>query len=219
MKIVENNKVVGIDELSVNDYNPKKDISQTEEPGLKEQFERLKKSLQVGGQDQPILVRELEKGYEIVDGEHRYYAMKELGFEKVEIKNLGNITRQEAIARLLSHDLKFEIDPVMEAKLLKEWVEAGWDLTMLAYSEQDVLRKVEILNYSIEDAMGKLPVIELEEGAEDAKLEAEETFYVSCNKKNYDWLVKNFKGSRGKFALNGNKIVEILSGKREGKKT
>lgn len=220
MKIIENNSVVDIKTIARNDFNPKADIKTSTNALDLEQFERLKRSLEAGGQTSPLIVREVgENQYELVDGEHRLAAMLDLGFTKAEIKNLGKLSRQEAIAVLLNHEVTFDADPVKEAKLLQEYVAAGWDLKMLAYSEQDVFRKIEILDYSIEQAMGKLPVIELEEGAEDEKLEAAKTYYVSCNKKNYDWLIKHYKSSRGQYALNGNTIVEILSGKREAKKT
>ena len=56
---------------------------------LKKEFERIKKSLQEHGQMDPIIVREIEDNkYEIINGYHRWNAMKDLGYYECEIKNL-----------------------------------------------------------------------------------------------------------------------------------
>jgi ParB-like chromosome segregation protein Spo0J len=55
----------------------------------RENFEKLKKSLQTLGSFKPILVRQIEDGYEILGGYHRVEAAKELGFPTVPIWNLG----------------------------------------------------------------------------------------------------------------------------------
>lgn len=85
--ITENNQIVDINLLSPNKYNPKLDYNST--PELQREFERIKKSLIDHGQIDPVIVRKIENGYEIIDGFHRYCAMKELGWTKCEIKDLG----------------------------------------------------------------------------------------------------------------------------------
>lgn len=57
----------------------------------RENFEKLKKSLQSLGSFKPILVRQVEGEYQILGGYHRVEAAKELGFATVPIWNLGEI--------------------------------------------------------------------------------------------------------------------------------
>ena len=81
MKIIENNQVVSISGVRPNEYNPKPNYNDTEE--LKQEFQKIKTSLRIHGQIDPVLVRQVKEndGYEIINGYHRYVAMKELGFE------------------------------------------------------------------------------------------------------------------------------------------
>ncbi|MHA1867143.1 MAG: ParB/RepB/Spo0J family partition protein, partial [Candidatus Heimdallarchaeaceae archaeon] len=100
MEIRGKNLIVSIDKIVPNDFNPKPDYNSTEE--LRIEFERIKNSLKNHQQIDPIIVRELpekelkkkpgmRKKYEIINGYHRWAAMKELGVKKVEVKNLGKI--------------------------------------------------------------------------------------------------------------------------------
>lgn len=110
---------VKIGELVANNFNPKKGL---EDPATKRQFEDLKRSLANRGYMQQIIVRENEKGiFEIVDGYHRYLALKELGVKEIPATNLGAITRQEAMKELLNIEkIKVPIDSLLEAEMLRD---------------------------------------------------------------------------------------------------
>jgi ParB-like chromosome segregation protein Spo0J len=89
---------VAIDKLAPNPWNPNKQSSFM--------FEREKSSIKEFGFIDPVTVREVIPGeYQIVDGEHRWRAAKELGHTEVPITNLGKISdaRAKALTDLLNN--------------------------------------------------------------------------------------------------------------------
>jgi len=146
-KIIQNNLVVDIDKVKPNNYNPKPDFKESEE--LKIEFNRIKNSLYHHGQLDPIQVRELKDGkYEIVNGYHRWLAMKELGMKKVEIKNLGKISRKEAIKIALSlEETKIPLDVLEVAELVKNLKKIGEGLP---YSMEEIQNKISLLEFDFD---------------------------------------------------------------------
>ncbi|MFZ2330816.1 MAG: ParB/RepB/Spo0J family partition protein, partial [Atribacterota bacterium] len=69
---------VDIDQLIPNLYQPRQDFNQ-------EKIDELKESIKAHGIIQPIIVRESAQGYEIVAGERRLKAAKELGLKKIPV--------------------------------------------------------------------------------------------------------------------------------------
>jgi len=149
MQIIQNNQIVEITKVKCNDYNPKPDFNSTEE--LKAVFEKIKKSLELHGQIDPILVRELDDGtFEIINGFHRWSAANELGADKIEIKNLGKISRNDAIKKALStEDIKVEIDEIEKAKLIKELVTED-DTLGLPYTDEEITNFVDLLEFDFD---------------------------------------------------------------------
>jgi hypothetical protein len=95
--------------------------------------------------------------------------MKELGYKEVEIKNLGKMSRQDAIAKALSTEhIKIPLDELEVAQLVKEFVDQKFDLTELPYSMDEIEAKIELLdfdwkNFNEEDQLenledGKSPI-------------------------------------------------------------
>jgi len=161
VKVAEGYLVVGISLVKPNDYNPKKDYR--EDHANRVMFEKVKKSLESHKQIDPIIVRELEDGtYEIINGFHRYMAMTELGYKEIEVKNLGKMSRQQAIAKALSTEApKIPLDELEVAQLVKEFVDQKFDLTELPYSMDEIEAKIELLdfdwkNFNEQDALEKL---------------------------------------------------------------
>lgn len=149
MKIHSENLIVPIKQVVLNDYNPKNEN--------KKVIEQVKKSLKSHGQVVPILVRKIKgkKEYEVINGEHRIIAMKEEDYKEVEIKTLGELTREEAIAIALStEDIKNEIDPIERAKLLKEVAEiVSIDelAEVLPYEATEINSMIETLDFDFEE--------------------------------------------------------------------
>ena len=163
-KITENNMVVDIALVKPNKYNPKLDYNST--PELQAEYERIKNSLKSHGQIAPVIVREIKGGYEIVDGFHRYCAVRDLGYDKVEVKNLGKIPLKEAIAKTLSLDRPHILaDAIMEAELIKQYKELEGNLADLPFTLDEIDKKIEMLGFNFDQYNQQNP-----EGEENPQL-------------------------------------------------
>ena len=116
----KNIKKVKIDEVEANDYNPK--AKETKE------YQNVVKSLRINGLQQPIMVRELNGKYIIVDGEQRYTAAKELGFEEIYIYNFGEISDEDAKATTIWMEVQVPFDQIDLAPIALELHEQGFEL-------------------------------------------------------------------------------------------
>lgn len=127
-------ELVSITKLKPNEWNPNEQSEFI--------FLREKRSIEKYGFVMPVLVRELpEGGYEIIDGEHRWRAVREIHAEgipiyttpkkdsvipkgKINIKNLGEVSDPDAKQMtILMNKLRGESDTLKEADLLKNLAE------------------------------------------------------------------------------------------------
>lgn len=122
----ENVKKVSIDKITPNTWNPK--------PVDPPEMEYIKKSLQQNGYATPILVRKKGKDYEIIDGQHRFLAAKELGYKELYIYDAGEVSNEEAKAMTI------------------------WMQTQVAFSEEELAPLV----MELSDLKIELPYSELE---------------------------------------------------------
>lgn len=81
-------KFVPVDEVVENDYNPNSMSN--------EMLEKEKRSLELFGLVRPIITRTEKGRHVIVDGEHRWRLLKEANIHLIPIRDLGEITEQEA---------------------------------------------------------------------------------------------------------------------------
>lgn len=115
--------VVHVSELRRNPWN----YNVLDEVGM----EKLKATITQDGFAVDIVVRELDepKGkakYEIVDGEHRWIAAKELGMKKVPIRNLGKVTDQRAKGMTIKlNELKGKPDSERLALIVDELMKSN----------------------------------------------------------------------------------------------
>lgn len=149
-KILEQNRIVPIGNITPNKWNPKQDYTTT--PEGKKNFAQIKKSMAMG-QVMPILVRTVGKGkYEIVNGYHRYCAALELGWEEMEVKDLGTLTDRQAKAKALSTEAgQIPLDTILTAKMLKELL--GFDANMideLPYTPEEAEEMQNMLSFDFE---------------------------------------------------------------------
>lgn len=161
-------------DIVINEYNPKAEIT---DERVKVEYERLKRSLVTHGYMLPLVVRINEKGFkELVDGEHRLIALKELGVERAQVMNLGEMSRDEAIERTLSIErIKIPLDEVMTAELLKELVEKS-DIESVAervpYDVTEIEAQIKMLAHDWQEDDG--------EGEAEAEIVAKDrTFTVT----------------------------------------
>lgn len=102
-------KVVPIGKVRPNSWNPK--------PKRGTNYDKIKKSIETHGQKiYPVVVRQ-NNGYEIVDGEQRYTACLDLGFDEILIYNEGKLTDQEAQALTIWYQQQAPFDSLQEAAL------------------------------------------------------------------------------------------------------
>jgi hypothetical protein len=119
--------IVPIEEIRPNTWNPK--IKDTKE------YEKVKEGIRLNGLKESIKVREnqgenLIDKYEIIDGEQRYTACKDLGYKKVLIYNEGIVDDKKARELTLWWQTQVPIEELKLAEMVK-------DMT-LAYGKIDI---------------------------------------------------------------------------------
>lgn len=107
---------VDVNQLMPNLYQPRQDFDQ-------EKMDELKESIKVHGIIQPIIVRESTNGYEIVAGERRLKAARELGMKKVPviIRQFNNLKTFEVA--LVENIQREDLNPIDQAFAFKRLVD------------------------------------------------------------------------------------------------
>jgi ParB family chromosome partitioning protein len=105
---------VPIGSLRPNPWNPN-EVSPEDELRIEESLKQL------GGFFKPIVVRETEKGLEILGGEHRWGVAKKLGYTEVPIANVGAISDEQAKKISLVDNARYgNDDPLKLAEVLND---------------------------------------------------------------------------------------------------
>ena len=127
--VKENSKIVDINEVCFNPWNPK--IKRSKE------YEKVKESVKLNGLGMPIVVREIEDDnykYQVLDGEQRLTAALDLGYDKIWIVNLGQVSDEEAKSKTLWYEMAVPFDQEQLGKLLVDLV----DKVELPYSDAEI---------------------------------------------------------------------------------
>lgn len=105
-----------IESLTPNLFQPRKNFN-------KEKMEELKESIKKHGIIQPIVVRKMANGYEIVAGERRLKAAKEIGLKKIPaiIKSINNEKSLEIA--LVENIQREDLNPVEQANAFKRLID------------------------------------------------------------------------------------------------
>ena len=135
----ENIQIVEIDKVHPNSWNPK--LENTPE------YQKIVESIQVNGFKSPIIVREVEEGYEICDGCQRWNAAKQLGFDKIYIYNLGKVSDSEAKSITIWMETQVKFDELQLAPLVAELNDL--QITM-PYNEDEVQDFINMLHFDFE---------------------------------------------------------------------
>jgi ParB family chromosome partitioning protein len=105
-----------VESLTPNLFQPRKNFD-------KEKMEELKGSIKKHGIIQPIVVRKMSNGYEIVAGERRLKAAKEIGLKKIPaiIKSINNEKSLEIA--LVENIQREDLNPVEQANAFKRLID------------------------------------------------------------------------------------------------
>lgn len=126
--------VVLVEQLGPNPWNPNRQTDFI--------FEKEKASIEEFGFIDPILVRVKDGNYQIIDGEHRWKAAKEMGLRDVSIISLGEIPDHVAKKlTIIMNETRGRADDTLMSKLVLELKsEVGMeDLTrLLPYTEMEL---------------------------------------------------------------------------------
>lgn len=154
----ENIKLVDIDSIQTNGYNPK--LADTIE------FKNVVASIKENGLKQAIMCRTVDGQLVIVDGEQRYTAVKQLGYEKVYVYDLGEISDDEAKALTIWMEVQVPFD---EDKLAPLVVELNNDNINLPFTETEVENFINFADFDFEAEANKFKIKLTEEQYEIVK--------------------------------------------------
>jgi hypothetical protein len=127
-------EVVPIGQVKPNTWNPKEENT--------DEYKKVVESIKDLGQRKPVVVRHNPEGgkdYEIVDGEQRYRACIELGFDKLLVYNEGELPDAQAKAMTLWYQVQAPFDKVEEAYLVSELAELEVNLPYFAAELEEML--------------------------------------------------------------------------------
>jgi len=118
--------------------------------------DKLINNIKRNGQIENIIIRELDTGfYEVVNGNHRYDALKKLKYKKVYAYNFGQISLSHAQRIAIeTNETKFESDNIKLAELIKEITNefSKEDLALtLPYNEEEIQNYSELLDFDWEE--------------------------------------------------------------------
>jgi hypothetical protein len=83
--------------------------------------EKLKQNINQNGQLENLIVREVKNDFEVVNGNHRLNAFKELDYKEIYCFNLGKISLKKAkLIALQTNETKFNADTLKLNEILKE---------------------------------------------------------------------------------------------------
>lgn len=187
--VKENSKIVDINEVCFNLWNPK--VKRSKE------YEKVKKSVELNGLGMPIVVREIEDDnykYQVLDGEQRLTAALDLGYDKIWIVNLGQVSDEEAKSKTLWYEMAVPFDQEQLGKLLVELV----DKVELPYTDNEikVISGVDLETDDISD-----------DDFEDEYNNTLKSFSVHVLPENKDFLKDEFKKLNDDLSISDNTVI------------
>lgn len=116
-QILQNFGDIEVDKIAPNPYQPREDFDPMA-------LEELKNSIAEKGVIQPITVRKSSDGYQLIAGERRWRAVKELGYEKIPAFIMEITSEDELLELALIENLQREdLNPIDVAKAYQRLIE------------------------------------------------------------------------------------------------
>ena len=136
-------KVVPIEQIVPNSYNPNKQTDFI--------YQKEKESIKKHGFIDPLLVRRVTGGkYEIIDGEHRWKAAKELEYKELKVEDIGEIDDFDAMTlTLVMNNTRGQDDVLQRAKLLQDIPDS--QLGLLPFEAEQIKEERDLLKFDFEN--------------------------------------------------------------------
>jgi len=155
--------ILPINKLKISPFN----IRQVTTTEIKEEMEELKQSIKSKGIIEPLIVRKTNNDYEIVVGQRRFIAGKEIGLkefpcivkelsdqEALEYSLIENLQRKDVdhldIAKALKKDIDFELKYHRDTKITKNEIVEQILPKRVGLSEPEIWRYLSLLNLTPE---------------------------------------------------------------------
>lgn len=184
-------KKVKIDEVRPNSWNPKEKNHK--------KVEDIKKSIEMHGFKQPVQVRSND-GYEIIDGEQRWTAMKELGATEIYIYDNGVISDEDAKNETLWWQVQVPFETVELAHLVTELSAMEFELP---YTPKEIAEFKEMSEFDF-DKYGK-------DRPEDADPEEPKSFAVKLNPEQYRIVMEAIENIKEQNECGDARALELLA--------
>jgi ParB-like chromosome segregation protein Spo0J len=145
--MIKNFKTIKTNQLIEANWNYKED-----EP---EKLEKLKNNIKRNGQIENIIVRELEDNiFEVVNGNHRLKAMKDLNIKEIIVYDLGKISLPKAKRIAVeTNETKFRVNDVRLSEIIKELTqefEMSELLETMPYTELEIQDLSQLVDFDFD---------------------------------------------------------------------
>ena len=140
-----------------------------------ENMEKLKESVRRNGIFRPVVVREVDGGYQIIAGEHTTRVAVELGMETIDVYNLGPIDDRRAKEISIIDNQHYGVEDMYGlGELLREIDAAPQEF--LPFSDQDITKIFEATTINLDslelpDDSDMIPDYDPEEAQRAARVE------------------------------------------------
>lgn len=110
------------------------------------QFEKEKKSIEQLGMIGSIFVGEYGDDYMILDGEHRWKVLKELGYTEIDVENIGSVNESQIQFYTVHMNNTRGQDDVIKRAALLSAMEEG-QLQLLPFSEEQIANERKLVEF------------------------------------------------------------------------
>lgn len=147
------NKNLSLDQVRPNDWNPNRMTA--EEFG-----EYVAEVRHLGKPPKPLVLRKQGEGYQIVDGEHAYQALKELGYTELQPDwyTVEAYDDFEAMRQTYKRNQHGTHDPVKQGELFKRM------MTERGLSQRELAREMEVSEGTVRNSYAYLEAVEARRG-------------------------------------------------------
>lgn len=189
--VKDHSLVVDINEVCFNSWNPK--IKRSKE------YAKVLDSVRMNGLSMPIIVREVQDRdfkYEVLDGEQRLTACLDLGYDKIWIVNMGEVSDTDAKAKTVWMEMAVPFDQEQLGKLLVELV----DKVELPYTKEEI---------QLFDGIDLSDDVN-EDDFQDEYDDTLKTFSIHVTQENKDSFKEFFKQKQEEMMISENTLMKML---------